>query len=171
MEIVKWVKCFLEAESCGKDTQARSEAELHFWLKFAIIGIFFQVFSGQSSCSLCIAMWLRTLPDVPLHLLTKIDFSMRVSGRLAGHIIDWYPLPSLMPKESFSARVVWEVSLIPGMRNMWPPYLFYPSRTQLLSTLYLEVSVLRRQILCLLRRQSPAAQPGAHLSPASVMPL
>ena len=84
-----------------------------------------------------------------------MDFSVGVSGRLAGHIIDWYPLPSLMPKEPFSACVVWEVSLIPEMRNMWPPYLFYPSRTQLLSALYLEVSVLRRQ--------SPAAQPGAQL--------
>ena len=35
MEIVKWVKCLLEADSCEKDTQAQ-EGELHFWLKLLI---------------------------------------------------------------------------------------------------------------------------------------
>ena len=43
--------------------------------------------------------WPRVLPDVHTHLLAKMDFSIRFSGRLAGPIIGWFSLPSLTPKE------------------------------------------------------------------------
>ena len=57
------------------------------------------------------------------HHLAKLDSSTRVSGRLAGHIMGWCPLPSLTPEELFCTCVVWEVYLTPRLRKMWPPYL------------------------------------------------
>ena len=55
------------------------------------------------------------------YLLAKMDSSMRVTGKLAGYIMGYQPLPSLDPEDLFCGCVVWEVSLIP--RQMWLPYL------------------------------------------------
>lgn len=51
-------------------------------------------------------------------LLAKMDSSARVSERFAD--ILWASAPS--PEDPFWACTVWEVSLTPRMRNMWPPY-------------------------------------------------
>ena len=45
-------------------------------------------------------------PKEHMHLLAKMDSSMRVSARLEGYIIGWSPLPSLTPEDPFCTRVV-----------------------------------------------------------------
>ena len=72
------------------------------------------------------------------------------------------PLLSLTPEDAFCARVIREVSLTSRMRNMWS--LSFKQDTAppcSCHNLYLEVSVHRGQI--------PVAQPGIHLSPASML--
>ena len=57
-------------------------------------------------------------PLCACYLLAKMDSSARVSERFAD--ILWASAPS--PEDPFWACTVWEVSLTPRMRNMWPPY-------------------------------------------------
>ena len=73
------------------------------------------------------------------------------------------PPPFLTPEEPFCACVVREASLTSRMRNTWSLYLLSKQDSAPPCSchyLYLGVSVHRGQI--------PAAQPGAHPSPASL---
>ena len=73
------------------------------------------------------------------------------------------PPPFLAPEEPFWACVVGKFSLTSRMRNMWSLYLLSRQDSASLSPchyLYLRESVHRGQ--------TSAAQPGAHLSPASI---
>ena len=56
------------------------------------------------------------LPCVPAHLLGRMDYSSRVSGKLTGCAVVCAPL-SLSPEESFRQCIVLEVSLTSSMRN------------------------------------------------------
>ena len=55
-------------------------------------GVRFQVISGQSSCLCPYFAQFRPLL-VACYLSAKMDSSVRVSGRLAGHILGWCLLP------------------------------------------------------------------------------
>ena len=69
------------------------------------------------------------------------------------------PPPFLASKEHFYTCVVRKASLASRMRSMWS-FISYLGRAQLLYHSYYLVH----------RGQTPAAQPGAYLSPASVGP-
>ena len=84
--------------------------------------------------------------------------SVKVSGRLAGHIMGWHPPPSfLTPEDLFCSHVVWAVSLTTRTRKN-----------------VISLSFIQAGLCCYLLfwsftgRLFGAPQPGAHLSPASI---
>ena len=125
------------------------------WLKLLMLGQFsgFPLANHLAPCPYVV--WLRALSNVRAYLLAKMDSSARVSRRLAGHIMGWHPFPSLTPEDLFCVYVVWEVFLTQEQCGL---LIFYSVRVLLL-LLSSSWSVNRRQV--------PAAQPGAQLSPAS----
>ena len=95
---------------------------------------------------LCLApgpylFWLRALLYVCVHLLAKMDSSVRVSGRLTKHVMA-YCSP---PEEPSCAYMVWEFSLTLRMRNRWPLYSLYRAYPSLFLLVLLSWSVYRRQ--------------------------
>jgi len=95
-------------------------------------------------------IWLRAFPNVHTHLSANLDSKVKVLGRLAKYIMGWQPLPFLTSRDLFCVSVVLEVSLIP--RKNVPSLSLLKQRSLSWSTN---------------RRQIPAAQHGAHLSPVS----
>ena len=133
--------------------------------KSLLWGQFFWVSSGQSFCFVALSpplVWLRALPCVHPYLLAKLD-SRQVSLGSWQNILS-YGTPS--PEDPFCTCLAWRsqgrVSLTSRMRNLWPLYLLSEQDSTspcLCCYLCLGVSVHKGWI--------PAAQPGAHLCPAS----
>lgn len=69
------------------------------------------------------------------HLSAKVDSNVRVSGRLAGHIMGWCPVPSLTP-EGYSACVCGLGGLLDLKKNV--ASLSF-TQAELCSCLYLKV--------------------------------
>jgi len=101
-------------------------------------------------------------PKEHVHLLAKMDSSMKVSARLEGYIIGWSPLPSLLLR-ILSAHVWCERSPWPQEWKTCSLLIFHSRRAQLLSAsaLFLCWSVYRRQI--------PGVQPRVQLRPVSIL--
>ena len=116
-------------------------------------------------CLVVVRIWfISGSSPVCVRLLAKMDSSEEVYGEVDITYYGVVPPLFLAPEEPFCACVVGEVSLILRMRNMWSLYLFSGQSSAPPSSCYclhLGVSVYRGQ--------GPAAQPGAHLSPASVL--
>ena len=102
-------------------------------------------------------------PIVCTHLLAKRDSSKEAYEQMGIPYYGVIPPPFLASKEHFYTCVVRKATLTSRMRSMWS-FISFLGRALLLShsCYYLGASVLRGQ--------TPAAQPGAHLSPASVGP-
>ena len=96
-----------------------------------------------------------------VHLLAKMDSSPEAYGKVDITYCGVAPPPFLALEEPFCACVVRKVSLTSRMRYMWSLYLLSgQDSAPLCSSYYLCLGV------SVHRRQSSAAQPGAHLSPA-----
>ena len=96
-------------------------------------------------------VYLRVLPYGCAHLLAKMDFSEEGFGQ-----VDITPF--LTSKEAFCACIAGKVSSTSRMRNMWSLSFIWAGLFS--RSCYFGISVHRGQ--------TPAAQPGAHLSPASL---
>ena len=102
--------------------------------------------------------WLRALLGMYVHLSAKMDSSVRVSRRLAGHIMGWCPLPPLTPEDFLCSGMGWEILLTTRMRKMLL-FCLLPNQDSVAAVI-LSPSVSRRRVT--------AAQPGAHLSSTSL---
>ena len=93
---VKQIKPLLEANDVWKNTGVNSE-----WVTWngsdlgRLCGAVICTVYGQLSCSCPYLVWLRALLNIHVHLSARMDSTARVSGKLAGHIMDWWPLPPL----------------------------------------------------------------------------
>lgn len=157
-------------DGCGESTEGLRERKTETEREPCALGLVMgTVFLGflWLVIWLCLA-WVHVWPAsgslwVCVHLLATLDSSTRVSGKLTGSIMVGCPLPSLTPEEPFCTCVVWEVSLTLRRRNVWSLHLLAKQDSAppcSCHNFFLEVFVQRGQI--------PGAQPGAHLSPASV---
>lgn len=116
---------------------------------------------GSSSVSPCLAPSLHLIDlRIPLgvrsHLLAKVDSGEEANGFGITHL--------LTSKEFFCARVVGMIPLTSRMRSILSLLFFGRAQPLLLSSCYLPIRA------SILRRQTPAAQPGGPLSPASHIP-
>lgn len=111
-------------------------------------------------------VYLRVLPCVHVHLLTKMDSREEACGYLDITYYEMMPYLFLTSKETFSACVVREVSLtleicgLPSLTWAEPSLLHHPDFMEFLllwSFCYYGVSACREETV----------QPGTHLSPAS----
>ena len=157
-ELVKQIKCLLEAKYVWKNTRANLGSELHPMRVAEIVyrWAVFWVVSGQSSC-LC--PYLARLRIVPGECM-RIPQSRWILGGWhdtlwAGNSSFLWPLPRL---RTFSAHVsAGKIPLTTRVRKMWS--LCLPPNQGSAPAGLLSQGVSRRLVA--------AVQPGAHLSPTS----
>ena len=103
---MKQIKPLLEANYVWKNTGVNSE-----WAAWNgsdlghLCGAVICIVYGQLSCSCPYLVWLRALLDIYVHLSARMDSTARVSGKLAGHIMGWWPLPPLTHEDLLCSRV------------------------------------------------------------------
>ena len=119
-------KAFISGKLCVREHRGEFRVSCMEWKwQVTYVGAVICIVYGQPSCSCPYLVWLRALLDIYVHLAARMDSTARVSGKLAGHIMGWWPPPPLTHEDllcSWVSVVILDHKNKKNCTSLWVAY-------------------------------------------------